>query len=228
MTWAEDRWDDFKGGYSEQGFGDSRLSGDLGSNRYDFWRVVIEDQVADSPLLGEGSDNFAETYLQDRASDEDPLYPHSLPLRVLGGTGIIGLLLFAGFGVAAIVAVARSRTGPGSAFRKGMIGALTAAIAYVLLHSAGDWLWSFPAITAPAFAWLGMATARSAPPSTAAVSRSREMRVGAGVLATVAIGCSPVHRSSFRGSPRATSRSPRSRGAPVPMPPSRGSTTRAE
>ena len=47
VSWAGDRWDDFKGGYSEQGFGDTRFSGDLGSNRYDFWRVVIEDQFAD-------------------------------------------------------------------------------------------------------------------------------------------------------------------------------------
>jgi hypothetical protein len=186
-SWASDRWDDFKGGYSEQGFGDTRFSGDLGSNRYDFWRVVIEDQLGDSPLVGEGSDNFAETYLRDRQSSEDPLYPHSLPLRILGGTGIIGFLLFVGFATATLVAVFRSRGGPGSKFRKGLIGAAVGAVAYVTVHSAGDWLWSFPAIIAPAFAWLGMASRPEAPGELAAVREGRPagLRIAAGAVGAV-------------------------------------------
>ncbi len=189
LSWAGDRWDDFKGGYSEQGFGDTRFSGDLGSNRYDFWRIVINDQVAGSPLLGEGSDNFAETYLVGRESDEDPLYPHSLPLRILGGTGIIGFLLFAGFGLATVVALVRSRGGWESKFRQGLIGAAIGAAAYVALHSSGDWLWSFPAITAPAFAWLGMASRpeQSREPVPGEERRSAPLRIAVAV-AGVAIG----------------------------------------
>jgi hypothetical protein len=189
VSWAGDRWDDFKGGYSEQGFSDTRFSGDLGSNRYDFWRVAIEDQFADSPLVGEGSDNFAETYLEERKSEEDPLYPHSLPLRIVGSTGLVGLLLFAGFTVAMILALVRSRTGPGSTFRRGLVGAAVGAVGYATLHSAGDWLWSFPAIIAPAFAWLGMMS-RSEPSLDPAIV-GRSPRAGTRILfaaAGVAIG----------------------------------------
>jgi O-Antigen ligase len=184
VSWAGDRWDDFKGGYSEQGFGDTRFSGDLGSNRYDFWRVVVEDQFADSPLLGEGSDNFAETYLRDRKSAEDPLYPHSFPLRIVGGTGLVGLLLFAGFTIAMVLALLQSRTGSGSMFRRGLVGAAFGAVGYVTLHSAGDWLWSFPAVIAPAFAWLGMVSRSEPEPDRAVALRSP--RAGARIVVAVA------------------------------------------
>ena len=189
VSWAGDRWDDFKGGYSEQGFGDSRFSGDLGSNRYDFWRVVINDQFADGAACGRGFRQLSETYLVNRKSEEDPLYPHSLPLRILGSTGLVGLLLFAGFTVAMVLALVRSRTGSGSAFRGGLVGAAVGAVAYVTLHSAGDWLWSFPAIIAPAFAWLGMVSRSEPAPDRAIALRSA--RAGTRIVlaaASVAIG----------------------------------------
>ena len=75
VAWAGDRWDDFKGGYDTSGFGSSRFSGDLGSNRYDFWRVAVDDQFKESPLIGDGADNFAVPYVRYRTSDEEPLYP---------------------------------------------------------------------------------------------------------------------------------------------------------
>lgn len=158
VSWAGDRWDDFKGDYDAAGFGDSRFSGDLGSNRYDFWRVVVEDQFEAAPLVGTGSENFAVTYLAHRNSEEEPLYPHSLPLRILGGTGIVGALLFLGFAATVIAAAVRSRRRASTALARGLISVSITAAAYVILHSSGDWLWSFPAIIGPAFAWLGFAS----------------------------------------------------------------------
>lgn len=159
LGWPGDRWADFKGGYDSNGFGGSRFSGDLGSNRYDFWRVAIGDEFGDAPLVGNGSDNFAVTYLQHRVSGEEPLYPHSLPIRIVAGTGIIGGLLFAGFAVAALLAVIRNRRRRGpSVGVAGVAAVVLAASAYLAMHSAGDWLWSLPAVTAPVFAWLGIAS----------------------------------------------------------------------
>lgn len=169
LGWPGDRWDDFKGGYDSSGFGDSRFSGDLGSNRYDFWRVAIEDEFGDSPLAGNGSDNFAVTYLRHRESVEEPLYPHSLPVRILAGTGIIGALLFAGFVFAALLAVIRNRRRGTPEGIAGVAAIALAATAYFAMHSAGDWLWSLPAIAAPVFAWLGIAS-RPSPEGEAAAA----------------------------------------------------------
>ena len=48
------------------GLRSSRFSGDLGSGRYDFWRVALDDEFSESPVVGEGADNFAVTYLENR------------------------------------------------------------------------------------------------------------------------------------------------------------------
>ncbi len=161
--WADDRWQDFKGGYDSSGFGSSRFTGDLGSNRYDFWRVSVGEQFASAPVAGQGADNFAVPYLRERTSPEEPLYPHSLPLRVLAGTGLIGGLLFLGALGAACVAAARARFGVADAPRAVLSGVALVGFTYWVLHSAGDWLWSLPAVTAPIFAWLGVAASLGRP-----------------------------------------------------------------
>ncbi|HET6830656.1 MAG TPA: hypothetical protein VFH44_04825 [Solirubrobacterales bacterium] len=155
--WADDRWQDFKGDYDKGGFDSSRFSGDLGSGRYDFWTVGLGDGFAASPVLGEGADNFAVTYLEHRDTSEEPFYPHSLPVRLLAGTGIVGTLLFAGFLVAAAVAAFRTRARARDPLGRGVAAVALAAAAYFLLHSSGDWLWTFAAIAMPVMAWLGIA-----------------------------------------------------------------------
>lgn len=155
-TWVEERWDDFTGGYEEVDFEANRFSGSLGSNRYDFWRVSFAE-FADSPVLGMGTENFAAEYLQDRRSEEEPKHPHSLPVRILSQTGLVGTLLFGGFLVlAAAAAVGRRReTSSGLA---AMVGAAAmTSVAYLLVHSGGDWLWTFPGLVAPALAMLAVA-----------------------------------------------------------------------
>jgi len=154
IDWAGDRWEDFKSGQPEEGFEESRFGGALGSNRYDFWRVAA-NSFADDPLIGVGADNFAVDYLQERRSDEEPRHPHSLPLRIASQTGAIGVVLFAGFLAAAIYGIARVRR-RGSPLAQALAAACLAAFAYWFLHAGGDWLWSFPALTGPALAWLAM------------------------------------------------------------------------
>ena len=157
VGWAGDRWQDFKGDYDKGGFGSSRFSGDLGSGRYDFWQVALNDEFAAAPLIGEGADNFAVGYLEHRDTDDEPLYPHSLPIRLLVGTGLVGTLLFAGFLVAAAVAAFRCRARAPDPLARGVAAVALATAAYFFLHSSGDWLWTCAAITMPVMAWLGIA-----------------------------------------------------------------------
>jgi len=179
VDWAQARWDDFKGESDTQEFGSSRFTGDLGSNRYDFWRVGI-DEFEDHPIAGVGSENFAVDYLRERRSTEEPQHPHSLEIRVLGQTGIVGAALFGGFLIAAGFGVARVRRRAGPGLASGLAAASIALAVYWLLHSSGDWLWVFPAVTAPALAFLAMASrielysvarAGEAPADQAAASR---------------------------------------------------------
>jgi O-antigen ligase/polysaccharide polymerase Wzy-like membrane protein len=200
-TWARDRWDDFKHGESPaertggavQG---SRLTQGIGSNRYDFWRVAVDD-FRDSPLTGVGSENYAEDYVRDRHSTEEPTHPHSLPLRILAQTGLIGALLFAGFLIAAVVGVARVRLRSPTPLSRGVAGVTLVVLVYWLLHASGDWFWAFPAISAPIFAWLGLgmrldavgapATATAAAPVTASQRRAGWMRPAAIAACAVAV-----------------------------------------
>ena len=64
----------------------------LGSNRYDFYRVSLDEFTA-HPVGGIGADNFQQQYLRHGRSSETPRYPHSVELRTLAQTGIVGALL---------------------------------------------------------------------------------------------------------------------------------------
>jgi hypothetical protein len=182
-------WHDFRSGYPSTTSSSSHFSSGLGNNRYDFWRVAL-DEFRDHPLVGVGADNFAEDYLAARRSSEEPLYPHSLELRVLGQTGIVGAVLFAAFAVAAIVAAAGpfgSRDVVAGVTRAGL-----AATAYLAIHGSIDWFWEFPGLTAPALAWLGIAASwRHAEANGAREpSRFRLVTPVAGTLVAAALAAS--------------------------------------
>jgi len=103
----EHGWHTFKGGYGANSQGGDRLTSGLGSNRYDFYRVALDEFKA-HPLVGIGADNFQQTYLVKGHSEETPRYPHSVELRVLTQTGLVGALLALLGLAAALVAVARA------------------------------------------------------------------------------------------------------------------------
>ncbi len=150
-------WHDFKSGQPAE-TGNSYFGLGLGSNRYDFWRVAL-GEFRDHPVRGVGVDNFAQDYVRERRSSEEPLYPHSLILRVLAQTGIVGAILFGGFVVAAAIAagtaVWRRADLSGGVTRAGLV-----AVAYFAIHGSIDWFWEFPGLAAPALAWLGLAAGR--------------------------------------------------------------------
>jgi O-antigen ligase len=157
VSWASDRWQDFKGGEFEHDYGGSRLGQGLGSNRYDFWRVAA-DGFTGSPIGGVGSNNFAEDYVRDRESEEEPAYSHNLPLSILSETGLVGAGFFGGFLFATLIAVGRVRLRSDDPLARGVAGLVAVVFVYWFLHSTGDWFWALPGLSAPIFAWLGLAT----------------------------------------------------------------------
>ena len=155
LSEARDYWNEFKEGGTTPSAGEARLTGTAATDRYDFWRVGI-DMFADRPLTGYGADNFQHEYFIRGKSEQQPRYPHSLEVRVLAQTGIVGALLLAGALAAAFLAAAPALRG-----RRDLTAAVAAAallsVAYWLVHGSLDWFWEFTGLGAVAFATLGLA-----------------------------------------------------------------------
>jgi hypothetical protein len=136
---------------------------DVGSGRYDFWRVSL-DAFKQHPVGGLGQDNFADYYITRRHTQEEPQWNHSLELRLLSMTGIVGAILFGGFLIAAIAAALRSRRHAGDGTGQLATVALFPLVVW-LVHGSVDWFWEMPALSAPALGFAGMAARLAAQPA---------------------------------------------------------------
>ncbi len=141
-------------------FSASSHFGDVGSGRYDFWRVAL-DAVAAHPIGGLGQDNFANYYVKHRRTGEEPSWTHSLEMRLLAHTGVVGFALFAGFLIAALTLALRGRRG-GNALARGVSGIALLPLVVWLIHGSVDWFWEIPALSGPALGFLAMAGALAA------------------------------------------------------------------
>jgi O-antigen ligase/polysaccharide polymerase Wzy-like membrane protein len=154
--------------HAEAVYGSSHFT-DVGSGRYDYWRVALH-AFEHHPIGGLGQDNFGDYYLTMRRTGEEPSWTHSLELRLLAHTGIVGFLLFGGFLVFALKAAARARR-HGDADARLLTGALLLPLIVWLIHGSLDWFWEVPALSAPALGFLGAAgglgTALRAAPAAA-------------------------------------------------------------
>lgn len=177
-------WEEFKENEAP-GEEDTTRFASLGSTRYDFWRVAL-DLTGDRPLAGLGQDNYAAEYLERREAVEEPRWIHSLPLRLTTHTGIVGLLLFVAFAIAAGAAALR---GPESGGRRMLAAACLAPVAVWTVHGSVEWLWEFPGLSAPAFAFAGLAAALRRPEETERLPRrpARRTAVVFGVIAVAAV-----------------------------------------
>jgi tetratricopeptide (TPR) repeat protein len=186
---VEHGWQTFKGGYAANRHGGNRLTSGLGSERYDFYRVAL-DEFSAHPLVGIGVDNFQQQYLVHGRSGETPHYPHSVELRTLTETGLLGLALAVlGLGAALLASsrawlfAAARRADP---LRAWVAIAALSGFVYWLVHGSVDWFWEFAGLGAPAFALLGLscslAPARGSPSDapTPGVERGRAKRPLAG------------------------------------------------
>jgi tetratricopeptide (TPR) repeat protein len=191
VSQAQDAWDEFSAG-QEFEESSSYFGANLGSNRYDFWRVAM-GEFRGSPVAGIGAGNFATPYLRERESVEEPLYPHSLPVMVLSQTGLVGALLFGGFLGCALAAVwlARSRRSP---LGHAVAAAAVVTFSYWALHGSIDWFWEFPGLAGPAFAWLGLAGGleRPAPAAVSPANSGNRVSMPAAAGYTLALVASVV------------------------------------
>jgi hypothetical protein len=140
--------------HAEAVYGSSHFT-DVGSGRYDYWRVALH-AFERHPIGGLGQDNFGDYYLTLRRTGEEPSWTHSLELRLLAHTGIVGFLLFGGFLVAAIKAATRTRRRGDPDIRL-LSAALLLPLAVWLIHGSLDWFWEVPALSGPALGFLGAA-----------------------------------------------------------------------
>lgn len=197
-----DYWDRSQG-YQEADAGSSRF-GSVGSNRPDFWRVSLE-AFADHPIGGLGQDNWGDFYLRGRDSTEQPRWTHSLQMRLLAHTGAVGFLLFAAFLLAVVAAALRGRRSrapaaveDGPADSRAVPTPLARALAAIALlplvvwfvHGSIDWFWEVPALSGPAFAFAGLATAmtRTTAPAAAETAAAATPAGRRRPLLTVAAG----------------------------------------
>jgi hypothetical protein len=112
---------------------------------------------------------------------EEPRWTHSLQLRLLAHTGIVGALLFLAALAAAGWSVVRRRA---SRAESGARAAAVAPLLVWLVHGSVDWLWEFPGLSIPALAFAGAATAVGAPRASARAF-PRVVRPAAVVLAVL-------------------------------------------
>jgi O-antigen ligase len=175
---ARAAWHSFKGGYSTSYSGGTRLLSGLGSNRYDFYRVSLDELLA-HPVAGIGADNFAQQYLAHGRSDETPRYPHSVELRTLAQTGALGALLAVAGLAGALVAGWRAMRRPDDPLGRTVAAGALAGFGYWAVHGSFDWFWELAGLGAPAFALLGIAcslTPRRPPASRAATTAASQPR----------------------------------------------------
>ena len=175
-------WDRFKSNeYVSEPGTPHLVSGFGGAGRYDIWRVA-GSIFTDHPVAGVGVDNFSVDFLRERTIDDNPQYPHSLELRMLQQTGLVGTALIVLFLVSTVVAGwGALRRGPPAA--RGIAGSALLLFVYWLVHGSVDWLWEIPALSAAAFAALGLfvgaGAAGTAPsPPLAGARRRRSPRGG--------------------------------------------------
>ena len=174
-------WDTFKGGYAANSPTGSRLTSGLGSNRYDFYRVALNEFAA-HPLVGIGADNFQQQYLVHGRSDETPTIRTASSCarsprpdwwgRCWRSSGLGAALLAAARAAATRSAGARSarpRRGGGGARRVRLLG--RARLVRLVLGVRRAW-------ARPAFALLGLACALAprAPEASVAIERGAEPR----------------------------------------------------
>ncbi|MHB8531120.1 MAG: O-antigen ligase family protein [Solirubrobacteraceae bacterium] len=169
----EHGWNTFKGGYSANSSTSNRLASGLGSNRYDFFRVAL-DEFGAHPLVGIGADNFQQQYLRHGRSTETPRYPHSVELRTLSETGIVGASIAVAGLLAALLAGLRAARRRDDELARLATAAALAGFGYWVVHGSFDWFWEFAGLGAPAFALLGLACSL-APPGA---PRARTARAG--------------------------------------------------
>jgi tetratricopeptide (TPR) repeat protein len=159
VDFASDRYDEFEQ-LETSAPGESRLTFG-GGQRADLWRIALLE-FREDPLTGSGEGSYPFRYYEERRTDRNLSTPHSLPFRVIGELGLIGIVCLVGFLAALCVAVAGRwrHAEPGARW---WASALLAVGAVGLGQAAVDWIWLIPGVVGICFLALGLGIAALRP-----------------------------------------------------------------
>jgi hypothetical protein len=157
VTYAGNKLDEFTSLEADTtGTGGVRL-GTVSGQRYDLYGIAW-NEFLESPLAGAGEGSYSFDYYRDRRTDRNLSNPHSLPLRLLAGTGLLGFGLFLIWLTSVGLAIA-SRVRGGTERERLWVAGLSAAGTTVLAQASVDWLWLLPGLFGLAVLALGLAAA---------------------------------------------------------------------
>lgn len=164
------------------------LSG--GGNRYDYWRVAV-NEWQDDVVTGLGAGNYTQEYYRRRQQGEAVQQAHSLELQVLSETGLLGgfalCALLGGILLALARIVRRAREHPEEL--TALVGATGVLVTWTVQTSV-DWLHLLPGLTGVALAALVLLLPSAGPaaPSRQRMLLTSSLAVGAALLALVTVG----------------------------------------
>lgn len=195
-AWAQPSRD-----YDDRERAGSRLLSSDPLQRYQYWHVAL-DAFAARPLAGVGAGGFEARYTLERSEAKYSAFPHSLVLRVLAETGLLGAAGLLAFLAAALFGLLRGVRAAGDEARLVVAGTIAAGLCF-LLHAQLDWLEEFPVLSGPAVGFVLVAMAVRRGPSVRPVASRREM-AAAGVIAVLALAALVPPYLALRYQERAT------------------------
>ncbi|HEX5450566.1 MAG TPA: O-antigen ligase family protein [Gaiellaceae bacterium] len=166
-------------------FAQSHLLSSSGSGRWQFWGAALHE-FDSQPVLGGGAGSYADWWAQDGTLPISIRNAHSLYLETAAELGTVGLLLLAGFVVAALAVMIRAaRRAVGEEALTG--AALVAAVIAFLVGAGVDWVWQFPSIAGVAIACVGLAVALREEEPRRARPRVATLRLAAALAAACVV-----------------------------------------
>jgi O-Antigen ligase len=165
-------WHGFADTHTTSNYDPQRLLSAASENRWVWWKEAAGAFSA-RPLKGWGAGSFPVVHLLYRHDTLPVQQPHSVPLQFLAETGVIGAVLGVGaFLLLAAGGVKMVRARPSGSDRLFAAALLAGAVGYGL-HCLFDWDWNIPALSLPAFLFLGVVVGR--PPIASA---NRDLHAG--------------------------------------------------
>jgi hypothetical protein len=152
-------WHGFASTHTTSNYDPQRLLSAASENRWVWWKEAGAAFSA-RPWQGWGAGSFPVVHLLYRHDTLPVQQPHSVPLQFLAETGVIGVVLGVGaflLLVAGGIKMVRARP-PGSD-RLAAAALLGGALGYGI-HCLYDWDWNIPALSLPAFLFLGVVAGR--------------------------------------------------------------------
>jgi O-antigen ligase/polysaccharide polymerase Wzy-like membrane protein len=170
-------WHGFTSTHQTSNYDPQRLLSAASENRWVWWKEAAA-AVSARPWQGWGAGSFPVVHLLYRHDTLPVQQPHSVPLQFLAETGVVGAILGLGaFLLLTIGATRMVRARPAGPDRMLAAALLGAALGYGI-HCLFDWDWNIPALSLPAFLFLGVVAGRPVVAGLGVVARRPRVRSG--------------------------------------------------